>query len=88
MEDQAEKLREIMRQKKSAAEQSPAKTKEGRRARVITIASGKGGVGKTNVSVNMALAYARLGKKVVVMDADLGMANVHVMLNMIPKSTL
>ncbi|MDR0598331.1 MAG: MinD/ParA family protein [Treponema sp.] len=91
MEDQAEKLREIMRQKQEGSEQAePAagKPKDGRRARVITIASGKGGVGKTNVSVNMALAYARLGKKVVVMDADLGMANVHVMLNIIPQWTL
>jgi flagellar biosynthesis protein FlhG len=96
MEDQAEKLREIMRQKQSLAgygefgqiQAAMDKPNEERRSRIITVASGKGGVGKTNVSVNMALAYARLGKKVVVMDADLGMANVHVMLNMVPKWTL
>ncbi|MDR2740307.1 MAG: MinD/ParA family protein [Treponema sp.] len=88
MEDQAEKLREIMRQKKDAEERNSSDVKEGKRARIITITSGKGGVGKTNVSVNMALAYARLGKKVVVMDADLGLANVNVMLNMIPKWNL
>jgi flagellar biosynthesis protein FlhG len=89
MEDQAEKLREIMRQKQGGAEQAEVgKLRDGKRARIITVASGKGGVGKTNVSVNMALAYARLGKKVVLMDADLGMANVHVMLNMVPKWTL
>jgi flagellar biosynthesis protein FlhG len=98
MEDQAEKLREIMRQKQNgggAAGSGPedsgsglAKSKERKRARIITITSGKGGVGKSNVSVNMALAYARLGKKVVVMDADLGLANVNVMLNMIPKWNL
>jgi flagellar biosynthesis protein FlhG len=88
MEDQAEKLREIMRQKKVSTEQTPDKVKEGKRTRIITITSGKGGVGKTNVSVNMALAYARLGKKVVVMDADLGLANVNVMLNIIPKWNL
>jgi flagellar biosynthesis protein FlhG len=91
MEDQAEKLRELMRQKQEDPgpdESAPGKSKAERRARIITIASGKGGVGKTNVSVNMALAYARLGKKVVVMDADLGMANVHVMLGIIPKWTL
>jgi flagellar biosynthesis protein FlhG len=87
MEDQAEKLREIMRQKKDNGERAPG-VKEGKRSRIITITSGKGGVGKTNVSVNMALAYARLGKKVVVMDADLGLANVNVMLNMIPKWNL
>jgi flagellar biosynthesis protein FlhG len=91
MEDQAEKLRELMREKNEESAQAapaPGKSRDGRRARVITIASGKGGVGKTNVSVNMALAYARLGKKVVVMDADLGMANVHVMLNIVPQWTL
>ncbi|MDR2178606.1 MAG: MinD/ParA family protein [Treponema sp.] len=58
------------------------------KARIITITSGKGGVGKTNLSVNMALSYARLGKKVVVMDADLGLANVNVILNVIPKYNL
>ncbi|MDR2786298.1 MAG: MinD/ParA family protein [Treponema sp.] len=62
--------------------------REGKKNRIITITSGKGGVGKTNVSVNMALAYARMGKKVVVMDADLGLANVNVILNMIPKFNL
>jgi len=107
MEDQAEKLREIMRQKSadtSAAgpntganpgqknEKSPRAgdllPKGGSKTRIITITSGKGGVGKTNVSVNMALAYARLGKRVVVMDADLGLANVNIMLNMVPRYTL
>jgi flagellar biosynthesis protein FlhG len=95
MDDQAEKLREIMKRKKdgSAAPRtsSSSKTtgvKSVDKARVITVTSGKGGVGKTNLSVNMALAFARLGKKVVVMDADLGLANVNVMLNMIPKYNL
>ncbi|MDR3147683.1 MAG: MinD/ParA family protein [Treponema sp.] len=60
----------------------------GAKARIITVTSGKGGVGKTNLSVNLALAYARLGKKVVVMDADLGLANVNVILNVIPKYNL
>jgi len=100
MEDQAEKLREIMRQRTTgesngAGIEKPARPpkdpllpkKEGK-TRIVTITSGKGGVGKTNVSVNMALAYARLGKKVVVMDADLGLANVNIMLNMVPKFTL
>ena len=99
MEDQAEKLREIMRQKStngkeigSRPAETPAangvQTGKRKKTRVITITSGKGGVGKTNVSVNMALAYARLGKKVLVMDADLGLANVNIMLNMVPKYTL
>jgi flagellar biosynthesis protein FlhG len=93
MEDQAEKLREIMRQKRNPGASSEKKLQPsgdggGRKTRIITVTSGKGGVGKTNLSVNMALAFARLGKKVVVMDADLGLANVNVMLNMIPKYNL
>jgi flagellar biosynthesis protein FlhG len=59
-----------------------------KKTRVITVASGKGGVGKTNLSVNLAIAYARLGKRVIVMDADLGLANVNIILNIIPKHNL
>jgi len=89
MEDQAEQLRELMRAKNNSTQSAaPTNTKQSRKTRIITVASGKGGVGKTNVSVNVALAYARLGKKVIVMDADLGLANVNVMLNMIPKYNL
>lgn len=88
MEDQAEKLREMMRAKNSAAEKGASSPSSKKKTRIITVASGKGGVGKTNMSVNMALAYARLGKKVVVMDADLGLANVNVMVKMIPKYSL
>jgi len=93
MEDQAEKLREIMKRKKDSSDASKNTSvkpiaRPANRARVITVTSGKGGVGKTNLSVNMALAFARLGKKVIVMDADLGLANVNVMLNMIPKYNL
>ncbi|MDR2192883.1 MAG: MinD/ParA family protein [Treponema sp.] len=93
MEDQAEKLREMMRKRNEisapiAEKISPVKTWEQKRNRIITVSSGKGGVGKTHVAVNMAIAYARLGKKVVVMDADLGLANVNVMLGLIPKYNL
>jgi flagellar biosynthesis protein FlhG len=95
MEDQAEKLREIMRKKPESSKEGDKNSrqagllpKKGGKTRIITITSGKGGVGKTNVSVNMALAYARLGKKVVVMDADLGLANVNIMLNMVPRFNL
>ncbi|HEC28910.1 MAG TPA: MinD/ParA family protein [Gammaproteobacteria bacterium] len=56
--------------------------------RVIAVSSGKGGVGKTNVSVNMALAIAATGKNVLLMDADLGLANVDIMLGLRPKYNL
>ena len=55
-----------------------------RRARVIAVTSGKGGVGKTNVSVNLSLALRSLGQEVLVLDADLGLANVDVMLGTVP----
>lgn len=55
---------------------------------VIAITGGKGGVGKTNVSVNLALSLASLGRRVVLMDADLGLANVDVQLGLRPKATL
>jgi len=67
---------------------APKAEASARKTRIIAIASGKGGVGKTNLSVNLAIAYAQMGKRVIVMDADLGLANVNVMLNMIPKYNL
>lgn len=76
MADQAETLREMM------------KTQGTNKTRIITIASGKGGVGKTNLSTNLALAYGKLGKRVILMDADLGLANVNVVLGIIPKYNL
>jgi len=81
MADQAEQLRELMRSKKTAL-------KKNSNTRIIAITSGKGGVGKTNISINLALAYAQIGKKVIVLDADLGLANVNVVLGVIPKYNL
>ncbi|MCL2832228.1 MAG: MinD/ParA family protein [Treponema sp.] len=74
----------LISQQNQAGQSGPVKNK----TRIITVTSGKGGVGKTNVAVNMALAYARMGKKVLVMDADLGLANVNVMLRMTPRYNL
>jgi flagellar biosynthesis protein FlhG len=73
MVDQAEGLRRMARPKP---------------VRVFAVASGKGGVGKTNVSVNLATAFAQMGRKVMIMDADLGLANVDVMLGLQPKYNL
>lgn len=77
--DQAENLRNIIKKQNL----KPAKT-----ARVITVTSGKGGVGKSNVSINLALQFEKLGKKVVILDADFGLANIEVMFGVIPKYNL
>lgn len=82
MPDQAETLRELMKHQTGNTAVATGRT------RIITIASGKGGVGKTNISTNLAIAYAQAGKRVILMDADLGLANVNVVLGVIPKYNL
>lgn len=76
--DQAEQLRNIIK----------AQNKKQHLARVITVTSGKGGVGKSNVSVNLAIQLSRIGKRVVILDADFGLANIEVMLGIRPKYNL
>ncbi len=93
MEDQAEKLREIMKNQQggpsSEGSDIPSSGSGAKgKTKIIAVASGKGGVGKTNISINLAIAYARMGKKVIVLDADLGLANVNVILGVIPKYNL
>ena len=63
---------------------------EGRRpnARVIAVTSGKGGVGKTNIVANLGYAFSRLGQKVLILDADLGLGNLDVLLGIAPKYNL
>jgi flagellar biosynthesis protein FlhG len=56
--------------------------------RVITVTSGKGGVGKSNVVVNLGLALARMGQKVLLIDADLGLANLDILLGLSPRFTI
>jgi flagellar biosynthesis protein FlhG len=58
------------------------------RARILAVTSGKGGVGKTFLSANLAAALAERGERVLVLDADLGLANLDVVLNLHPKLTL
>ena len=60
----------------------------GNGVRAISITSGKGGVGKTNVVINLAIQLAKLGKRVFIMDGDLGLANVDIILNLSPKYTI
>jgi flagellar biosynthesis protein FlhG len=67
---------------------SPLAASAGKRARIVAVTSGKGGVGKTFVSANLAAALARMGERVLVLDADLGLANLDVVLNLSPKITL
>lgn len=57
-------------------------------SRVIAVTSGKGGVGKTSLVVNLSLALSRLGKRVIILDADLGLANVEVLMGVSPLYTL
>lgn len=56
--------------------------------RVIAVTSGKGGVGKTNVSVNLAIEFARLGRQVMLMDGDMGLANIDVLSGLHPEYDL
>lgn len=78
--DQAKKLRLMM---ENANISNINKNKLA--SRVITISSGKGGVGKTNFSINLAIYLASRGKRVVVIDADFGLANVEVLLGIRPE---
>lgn len=78
--DQASNLRKIIK--------SNEVTYKTNSARVITVTSGKGGVGKSNISVNLAINFRRQGKRVVIFDADFGLANIEVIFGISPKHTL
>jgi len=90
--DQAERLRQIVEDAKRDVLQRERSrfqmSDPSSLTRVMAITSGKGGVGKTNVTVNLAIALASYGKKVLVLDGDLGLANVDVVLGITPKYNL
>lgn len=77
--DQAEQLRNII--KSNSQNAKPL-------ARIITVTSGKGGVGKSNTSINLAVQLKRLGKRVIILDADFGLANIEIMFGTMPKFNL
>ncbi len=79
--DQAENLRNLVNTGKTAVSKRPA-------SRVITVTSGKGGVGKSNTAINLAIQFKKQGKKVIILDADLGLANIEVMFGTVPKYSL
>lgn len=66
----------------------PTLEKKEKKSRVIAIGSGKGGVGKTTFAINLSLALSKLGKRVIILDADIGMANVELLLKINAKLNL
>lgn len=77
--DQAQQLRNII--KANNNQNRPL-------ARVITITSGKGGVGKSNTAINLAIQLRKLGQRVIILDADFGLANIEIMFGTVPKHNL
>ena len=62
--------------------------KKEKKAKVITVTSGKGGVGKSSVSINLAIQLKKRGREVIIFDADFGLANIEVMFGAVPKYNL
>ena len=78
--DQAQQLRNVIKKQNQKLVRDSA--------RVITVTSGKGGVGKSNVAVNLAIQFRKMGKRVLIFDADFGLANVEIMFGARPKYNL
>lgn len=82
--DQASQLRNIVKMNNEPV----GSAKRPSSARVITVTSGKGGVGKSNTSINLAVEFRKMGKRVIIFDADFGLANIEVMFGAVPKNNL
>jgi flagellar biosynthesis protein FlhG len=91
MKDQAERLREIvsdLKKRKEKNRENIGLSKKMSYSRVIAVTSGKGGVGKTNFTVNLGIKFAQMGMRVVIIDADLGLSNVDVVMGKMSKYNL
>lgn len=77
--DQAQALRNIIKANNNHARPL---------ARVITVTSGKGGVGKSNTAINLAIQFRKMGQRVIILDADFGLANIEIMFGTVPKHNL
>ncbi len=86
MKDQAEKLRAMALKTRLNIEKEMLN--DFKQTKVIVVSSGKGGVGKSTLALNMAIDLCRKGKKILLFDADLGMANIDIMLGIIPQYNL
>lgn len=78
--DQAEQLRNIIKAG-NVNRNRPV-------ARVITVTSGKGGVGKSNTAINLAIQFRKMGQRVIILDADFGLANIEIMFGTVPRHNL
>ncbi len=85
--DQAEQLRNIIKAN-NALNQTAGNIVKRPLARVITVTSGKGGVGKSNTAINLAIQFRKMGQKVIILDADFGLANIEIMFGAVPKHNL
>jgi flagellar biosynthesis protein FlhG len=90
IKDPSNRVISLTRKREERDGSSPKKTRRirGSNARVIAITSGKGGVGKTSIVGNLGYGFAKLGKKVLILDADLGLGNLDVLLGLAPKYNL
>lgn len=89
MNDQAERLRKLVRDSQNFKKNKTDQLKENdSKTRIIAVTSGKGGVGKTNFTLNLAISLNKLGYRCIVFDADIGFANIDVISGIIPKFTI